>query len=348
MVIRLLAVLGLALLPAGCTPELDDRVFLVSGPRLLGIAATPAEAAPPAAVSFRALYVDPTGDRTEGQLSWAYCVAREALTDQGTVSPACLDSSGSAIVPIGAGTTASGPLPMDGCQLFGPDLPPTVNGQPAGRPTDPDATGGYYQPVRLLVNDGGESVTTSAARLACGVGDTSQAVSTQFTEQYRLNENPALASLTLNGTVVAPDMAGAAPGASVSAGETVTLTAAWAACPTTPVCGDGICGIDETPASCPADCTHPVGCTGSEQYVWVDPSTQSVATRREAIRVDWFATGGSLADDSTGVAESDAATHETGNTWTAPTTAGEVRLWLVIRDDRGGSGWQSYRVTVGG
>jgi hypothetical protein len=237
---------------------------------------------------------------------------------------------------------------MDGCQLFGPDLPPPVNGQPAGRPADPDETGGYYQPVRLLVDDGGESTTTSAARIACGVGDTSQAVSTQFTQQYRNNENPAIASLTLKGMVVAPDVAGAAPGASVSPGETVTLTAAWAACPTTPVCGDGICGVDETVASCPADCTHPVGCTGSEQYVWVDPSTQSVATRREAIRVDWFATGGSLADDSTGVVEGDAATHQVDNTWTAPTAAGDVRLWLVIRDDRGGSGWQAYRVTVGG
>jgi hypothetical protein len=343
MVIRLLP--ALALLIAGCTPELDDRTFLVSGPRLLAIAATPAEAVPPAAVTFRALYVDPGPDAT---LSWAYCVAREALTDEGTVSPACLDPEGSAVVPIGAGTSASGALPMNGCQLFGPDLPPTVNGQPAGRPADPDPTGGYYQPVRLRVSDGGVTTSTSAARIACGVGDTSQAVSTQFAEAYRLNENPAIGSLALNGAVVTPDAAGAAPGATVSAGATVTLAAAWAACPTTPVCGDGICGTDEDAMSCPADCTHPVGCTGSEQYVWVDPSTQSVAARREAIRVDWFATGGSLADDSTGVVESDAATHEVANTWTAPTTAGEVRLWLVIRDDRGGSGWQAYRVTVGG
>jgi hypothetical protein len=300
-------------------------------------------------VTFRALYVDTGGDRTKGQLSWAYCVAREALTDQGTVSPACLDAAGSALVPIGSGTSASGALPMDACQLFGPDLPPAVNGQPSGRPADPDPSGGYYQPVRLRVEDGGESTTIGAARIACGVGDASQAVSSQYAQQYRLNEDPAIASLTLAGAVVPPDAPGAAPGATVSPGATVTLTATWAACPTTPVCGDGICGVDEDATSCPKDCAHPVGCTGSEQYVWVDPSTESVGARREAIRVDWFATGGTLADDTSGVVEGDASTaHEAGNTWTAPSAAGEVRLWLVIRDDRGGSGWQAYRVKVGG
>jgi hypothetical protein len=342
--------LALVVLLAGCTPELDDRVFLVSGPRLLAIAATPAEAAPPAEVGFHALYVDPKGTRELGHLSWSYCVTPKGLTNQGTVSPECIATGGSALVPIGTGTSASGPLPMDGCQLFGPDIPPPVGDEPSGRPTDPDPTGGYYQPVRLLVVDEGESYSIGAARIACGVGDASQAVSTQFTQQYRNNENPALASLSLSGAagtvVVAPDVAGAAPGATVAPGDTVTLTAAWVACPTTPVCGDGICGIDEDVTTCPKDCTHPVGCAGSEQYVWVDPSSQSVAPRREAIRVDWFATGGTLADDSSGVVESDAATHQAGNTWTAPAQAGEVRLWLVIRDDRGGVGWESYRVEV--
>jgi hypothetical protein len=348
MVTRAIPVLWLAAALAGCTPELDDRTFLVSGPRLLAIAPSPAEAAPPAAVTFTALYVDQKGARDVGELAWAYCVARRALTDQGTVSPACLASSGSALVPIGAGASASGPLPMDACQLFGPDLPTPMNGQPSGRPADPDPTGGYYQPVRLAVTDGGERTSIGAARIACGVGDASQAVSTEFTQRYRLNESPAIASLTIGSAVVPPDGPGAAPGASVSPGETVTLTAAWADCPTKPACGDGVCGVDEDATSCAADCAHPKGCAGSEQYVWVDPSTQEVGTRREAIRVDWFATGGTLADDTSGVAEREATTHHAANTWTAPSSAGEVRLWLVIRDDRGGVGWEAYRVKVGG
>ncbi len=62
-----------------------------------------------------------------------------------------------------------------------------------------------------------------------------------------------------------------------TAGETVTLHATWAACPTTPICGDGICGIDETATSCPADCTNPLGCTGSEQYLVLDPTTMTLA-----------------------------------------------------------------------
>jgi hypothetical protein len=74
---------------AGCTPELDDRSFQIAGPRLLAIAATPAEAEPKAAVTFRSRYVDATGERGAGDLEWALCTARKPLTEQGTVSSAC-------------------------------------------------------------------------------------------------------------------------------------------------------------------------------------------------------------------------------------------------------------------
>ena len=70
-------------------------------------------------------------------------------------------------------------------------------------------------------------------------------------------------------------------------------------------------------------------------------------TGREAIRVSWFATGGALDTDTGGRAESEADQATIENTWTAPATAGEARLWLVVRDDRGGVGWQGYRVRVG-
>lgn len=97
--------------------------------------------------------------------------------------------------------------------------------------------------------------------------------------------------------------------------------------------------------ACPTGST-PASCAGSEQYVWFDPEARVVSLRREAIRVAWFTTAGALATDSSGVAEDDAAGSDTDNTWTAPDTAGEARLWLVVRDDRGGVGWQSYRVRV--
>jgi hypothetical protein len=34
------------------------------------------------------------------------------------------------------------------------------------------------------------------------------------------------------------------------------------------------------------------------------------------------------------------------NTWTAPTTPGIVRIWVVLRDARGGVGWESYALDV--
>jgi hypothetical protein len=337
----------LAMLCAGCVPELNDRAFLVSGPTLLGIASTPAEAAPPDPVTLTALYVDQNGDRS-ANLAWSFCIARKALTDQGTVSPSCLATGGAGLVAIGTGTSAMAPLPADSCRLFGPDQPDSTNGQPAGRPVDPDPTGGYYQPAVLLVREGSDAFSIGATRIACGVGGASADVAADFTKRYRMNQAPAIASLEIlraDGTseTVTPEIAA---GAAVKAGEQTTMRASWASCPTTPVCGDGICGIDETAMSCPSDCTAPVGCTGSEQYLAFDPEARALATHREAIRVAWYATGGSLADDTSGRAEDEAATPTLDNAWTAPTVAGEVRVWLVVRDDRGGVGWQSYRIEV--
>jgi hypothetical protein len=346
MVTRALLLAGLGAALLGCTPELDDRSFLVSGPRLLAIAASPAEAAPPAAVSFQALYVDASGARAAGELDWAYCVDRKPLTDDGTVSPSCVQASGDGLVPFGSGPSASGALPQDGCRLFGPDSPQAIGDQPAGRPVDPDPTGGFYQPVRLRVRDGGDTYAIGAARLTCGVGGATQDVAAELSHRYRLNESPAIASLTLvrkTGSVtVTPD----ASGAQVTRGEEVTLKVTWAACPTTSACGDGVCGIDEDVTGCAGDCAKPKGCTGAEQYVWFDPATRTVAERREAIRIDWFATAGTLGDDTSGRDESEAGSSEVGNTWTAPDKAGDARLWVVVRDDRGGVGWEGYRIAV--
>lgn len=80
--------------------------------------------------------------------------------------------------------------------------------------------------------------------------------------------------------------------------------------------------------------------------MWFDPEARVVSLRREAIRVAWFSTAGTLATDGSGRAEDEAASADADSTWTAPDAAGEARIWLVVRDDRGGVGWQSYRVRV--
>jgi hypothetical protein len=343
MVRRALVFSAIAL--AACTPELDDRSFLVKGPSLLAIASLPAEAQAPAEVTYRALYVDPNGERSAGDLEWAFCTARRALTDEGTVSPACLSPEGADLLPIGAGSSAKGALPMDACRLFGPDPPEPMDGLPAGRPVDPDRSGGYYQPVRLLVRDSGARYAIGATRLVCGLADASAEVAADFGKRYRRNESPAIASLSLvrEGATepIPPDISGA----KVKPGEKVTLRASWAKCPTDPVCGDGVCGSDEDVQGCPADCTTPKGCSGAEPYLLFDPTARALVTRREQIRVSWFATGGELAEDVVG-RSADETKDDVDNTFTAPSQAGEVRLWLVIRDERGGIGWQGYRLAV--
>jgi hypothetical protein len=352
-----------AVLLAACVPELPDTTSQVTGPRLLAVASLPAEAAPPAPVSYHALYVAPPGAELPpaSGLSWAFCNARLALTDEGTVSPSCIAPSGASLQPIGDGLSAGAALPMNACRAFGPDVPVPVGTQPPGRPVDPDPTGGYYQPVRVEVPAAGGAPATyvvGTTRIQCGVAGATATVSAQYNQEYRNNENPALASLTLvqsSGETTIPP--GAAPGVKVQRGASVTLRAAWAACPTTPVCGDGICGIEETAMSCPADCKAPKGCTGSEQYVLYDTEAMALQVRREAIQIAWFTTGGTLGNDTSGRSADEAGsaalntscqagTECIDNAWTAPSTAGEVLLWVVVRDDRGGVGWQSYRVDV--
>jgi TonB family protein len=326
----ILGAIAASSLLAGCTPELDDRGFQIAGPRLLAIAATPAEAEPRAAVTFRALYVDAAGERGAGDLEWAFCTARKPLTEPGTVSSECGRASGPDLEALGSGAMISGALPDEGCRLFGPDRPAPVAGEPVGRAVDPDPSGGFYQPVRLRVSDGGGALTAiGAARLACGISGAAPEQSIDFVKRYRRNENPAIAMLAIvragSTTPITPDTPGAAAGATVARGERVTLRAAWDACPT-----------GSTPESC----------AGAEQYLWFDPEARVVALRREAIRVSWFTTAGTLAADSSGRAEDEAASADTDNAWTAPDAAGEARIWLVVRDDRGGVGWQSYRVRV--
>ena len=110
-----------------------------------------------------------------------------------------------------------------------------------------------------------------------------------------------------------PTLAVAAP-SSVAAGEPVTLTASW-----------------------PADAV--------ESYLYFDPQQQALVTRREAMRVSWYATAGDLPVDASAVGEDDPAT-SVSTTWRAPAAAGTVWLWFVLRDSRGGIATASAQVTV--
>ena len=107
-----------------------------------------------------------------------------------------------------------------------------------------------------------------------------------------------------------------------------------------------MCGPREDRSNCAEDCTTPKGCTGAEDYAWFNPESRSVETRHESIRVSWFSTAGRFEDAVTGREEDEFAQTATEDIWTAPETTGNVRVWAVIRDARGGQSFSSFLVSV--
>jgi hypothetical protein len=316
----------IALLVTACSPRLPDRLFLIETPIVLAIRAEPAEAAPGASVSYHALVASAAGEIIE-PLDWAFCVERAPLASLASVSPHCLAESGASIVPIGDDVSVMGTLPMNGCRVFGPEVPAMMQASdPPGRPADADPTGGYYQPLRVIGPT--PPVTIERTRIACGLASGSGDDRTAFMRRYHANQNPMLSMIEIeraDGTRVSIDPAMPVPIA-LRANERVTLHASW------PDCGTSV------------DALSMNGCTGAEPYLLYDSVSLSLIEAREAMRLSWYATGGALDVDRTGVTNADTST-TWSNVWTAP-AAGPASLWIVVRDDRGGTGWSRIDVVV--
>jgi hypothetical protein len=367
-------------LTCGCKPSLDDTVSIVATPSVLAVrsellvqsdgGATPppwgteAEATPAEGVKLTALYVTGTGPVVLSSLQWAFCDERKPLAELAPVNPLCLDLSGPWFSAIGVGNEVTGAMPGDACQQFGPDVPQPQAGQPPGRPVDPDSTGGYYQPIRLLgPGSSGPMVTVAGTRIRCTLASYSQDTVAAYNQRYHRNTNPSIASLGIKGAPApwSPSSDANATLNSVTAGQHVAIEVSWATCPTTDVAGDGVCGPDETGTTCstcgsgvnvaPPDCcvdvscVHAKGCTGAERYVLLDPMSGNLVDRREAMAVAWFATGGAFDVDRSGRSNDDLET-TSDNGWSAPDTPGTVVMWVVLRDERGGVGWQQYAIDV--
>jgi hypothetical protein len=278
------------------------------------------------------------------EIVWSLCLDRKPLSELGPISQRCLASP--AAVPevveaLGSGTTVEAPIPPTACQLFGPQRPEPKPGEPSGRPVDPDSTGGYYQPVLAWL---GGTAVLGAVRLGCPLRDL------EFNRRYRPNENPALSAFE---AVRAGDaVLGLSPDEPVelAAGERVSLRVTWPSCPAVDVCGDGICGPDEDQTTCAGagdDCSMPRGCAGAERYAYFDALAQTVTDRTEEMTVSWYATAGTFDAPRTGASASVGADGSPGatNGFVAP-GGGAVKIWAIVRDDRGGTAWLSGRVTI--
>jgi hypothetical protein len=341
------AAAGLAALAgAGCKPNLDQTVSIIDAPRVIAVQSDPAEAEPRDMVKYSVLYVGPAGTVAMPAFDWSYCEERKPLAELGPVNPICLlPGNGASFEPVGVGAQVEGTVPASACQNFGPDVPPAVAGMPQPRPVDPDPTGGYYQPLRVTGPDG--TITLGETRLSCGAGGAPAVVGVEYGHRYHVNTNPAMDSLSIVANDVAgPPLVTADVGSNdVAVGAKLGLRAAWRACPLTDVCGDGVCGADETGMTCAADCATPTGCTGAERFVVFDIPSQGLLVQRESMALAWYATGGAFDDDRTGRDSSDLKT-TTDNVWHAPAVAGPIHLWVVLGDDRGGVGWAEYLLNV--
>jgi len=326
MVTRSIVLGGTALTLAACTPDFSDTTAVVTAPRLLAVRSTPAEGPTSSGFAMTSLYVGPDGGADASSLSWATCLLQKPLGDPGSVNPECLTVGSTGVVSLGLGASIKGSVPANACELFGPESPPPLAGQPSARPTDPDSTGGYYLPIRVETSDARDSIAFQ--RILCQPSGVVESVFTAYSANYVPNENPVARSLTLlagdaGTTLIAPDSPGVQPSVTVRAGTSVSLRVAWPSCP-----------------------TQPAACGGAETYLLIDTATKELTTARESMVTSWYATAGTFALDRVGRSTDDPST-TVDNAWTAPTTAGPLHLWVVLRDARGGTGWASYTVTVG-
>ena len=351
---RLVALLPLTVALVACVPALDAETWRIASPRVLAVRADPAEAAPGKPVTLQALVVTPGGEVANAPLSWSACTARTPLAEQAPVAVTCLTDEGDDIVPIADGAGATWKVPNDVCAQFGPNPPTSANGESAGRPADPDGTGGWYAPIRLTGPTAHSDIDFFRVRLRCPLAGTTQQQAAEFQQSYRTNAPPALDHLFVLRAGAAELAIEATAVLAVHPGETLTWRAAWADCGDHAVCGDGHCDVDErltvtTPdpalSACKADCQKPLGCSGAERYVRFDVASRALVIQREAISASFYTTTGTLTDAVGGRTADDPAT-TLSTTWTAPTTAGPVHFWLVLRDDRGGVGWQHWQVDV--
>lgn len=294
------APLVVLLTAVGCVPSLEGEPWRVDGPRVVAVRATPAEAPPDAVVRLEALVV---GDAA-GPARFALCLAPRGPEERRVAAEPCLLGAADALLPLPAfgPTEAEARLPLDACQRFGPLAPPSEAGAEPRRPTDPDGTGGYHQPV-VVELDGARSI--GRVRLDCGLPAAPARVAARWRAEARPNRAPDILALEL-------DDGRPADGARLAPGVTLGLVVRTAT-------------------------------DAAERWLAYAPGTRSLEARRERLSVQWFADGGRLDAHARGL-EPDRA--ESGVDWTTPDTAGPVRIWAVLRDDRGGVSWVQVRLEI--
>lgn len=188
---------------ASCSPELSRRASLIDEPRVIAVVAEPAESAPGTTVTYRAVVASPEGTALDPAIAWALCLTPKPPGESRSVNEVCLGDGVEPLVADSESVTVT--TPDDVCFLFGPDTPPGD-----ARPRDPDATGGFYLPVRTELSG---QLAFMQHRIRCNLANAPVDAALAYRESYRDNQNPVIDALT--------------GGDAVTAGETVTLSLRW-------------------------------------------------------------------------------------------------------------------------
>jgi hypothetical protein len=327
---------------AACVPELDVDESRIDAPRLLAVRAIPAEAAPNERVTYEALYVDANGAPVDAPLGWHRCLVPPTLDEAGAVRAECLsfDATPEVRETIAFAPRVEATVPFDVCRRFGPD-PRVLEDGSTARPASPDATGGYAQPVVVeLPEEATLDFSFFEHRIRCNLAGARQDVAVAFRRRYRANVAPEPTTLRVireDGREETIDDALVA-----AIGERVELVVGWAACPSEPACGDGVCLPSEDVETCAEDCATPLGCGGAETFVRYDPTLRELVSERESVRAFFATSAGSFETERVGVA----ADEPTREVRSRLAVEGTGVAHVVLRDSRGGVQWRSVRVDV--
>jgi hypothetical protein len=169
--VRLLPLLVLT----ACAPSFVDEPWLVTGPRLIAVVAQPPEVAPGGAAQLVATVAG------QGAIAWSRCDTAAPLTQNEPVASSCLAALAGAAP--GSVTFSLG-VPGEACARFGPDVT-----QVTDRPRDPDATGGWYQPVGTSYAG---QLAFAFERLSCEPAGVTPEVASAFRRARTPNQNPRL------------------------------------------------------------------------------------------------------------------------------------------------------------
>jgi hypothetical protein len=291
-----------------CKPDLGEPASLIAAPRILAVQSEPAEVEPGHDVTLNALVVDADGTMMP-DIAWGFCTQPPPLASDNVAGDDCIYGASSLMA---RGTTIDATIPIDACSVFGPTPPAPAPGEPPRRPHDADVTGGYYQPIRALAKLAGDEQVPGVGltRIACDLANAPLDALTQFRARYHANTNPVIVHVVAQryGDQVAHEMPMPLP-----AHHDIALRVRW------------------SPES-------------AETYPVFEPDTRTVVDHREAIRVSWFASGGVLASERTGRTEDDMEA-SADNVWSTP-DVGTAHLWLVVRDTRGGTAFESFDVEI--